>query len=66
MRNFQMQIFNRWGEQVFATTDPYLGWNGKKNNSGKLAPSGVYVYQASFINPRGQLIELKGYATLLK
>lgn len=66
MRDFQMQIFNRWGEQVFATTDPYLGWNGKKNNTGKLSPSGVYVYQASFFNPRGQLIELKGYATLLK
>ncbi len=66
MRDFQMRIFNRWGEQVFSTNDPNIGWNGKKNNSGKLAPSGVYVYQASFINPRGRQIELKGYATLLK
>ncbi len=66
MRNFQMQIFNRWGEQIFETTDPNIGWNGKKNNSGELSPSGVYVYQASFFNPRGQLIELRGYATLIK
>lgn len=66
MLDFQMQIFNRWGEQVFATTDPNIGWNGKKNNAGKLSPAGVYVYQARFINPRGRLIELKGYATLIK
>jgi len=66
MRNFQIQIFNRWGEQVFAATDPNIGWNGQKNNSGKLSPAGVYVYQASFFNPRGQLIELSGYATLIK
>ena len=66
MRNFKIQIFNRWGEQVFAATDPNIGWNGQKNNSGKLSPAGVYVYQASFFNPRGQLIELSGYATLIK
>jgi gliding motility-associated-like protein len=39
---YRLQIFNRWGEVVFDTTDPNQGWNGL--NDGKAAPSDVYAY----------------------
>lgn len=42
IKDFSLQIFNRWGEIIFESTDPTLGWNGKKKNTGADAPSGVY------------------------
>ena len=66
MRDFEMQIWNRWGELMFDTNDPFEGWNGQKQNSGRISPNGVYVYRAYYVNPRGRPIELKGYATLVK
>lgn len=66
MRNFKMSIWSRWGERLFETSDPTQGWNGRKNNVGKLSPAGVYVYLVNYIGPRGEAIELKGFATLIK
>lgn len=39
-----MQIFNRWGQLVYQTDDPYINWNGLHYNSNKLVPPGVYYY----------------------
>ncbi|MEO0725692.1 MAG: PKD domain-containing protein [Bacteroidota bacterium] len=63
---FQFRIWNRWGEPVFTTTDPDIAWNGQKNNVGALAPNGVYLVVVKFKDPRGQPIEMKGYATLIR
>jgi hypothetical protein len=30
-----MTIFNRWGLEVFTTTNPDINWNGKDQASGK-------------------------------
>ena len=65
LSNFKMTIWNRWGELVYETTDPNSGWNGKKKNVGKLSPTGIYVCVVSFVGPRGQPTEIKGFATLL-
>ena len=66
MKNFEMAIYNRWGELLFSTNDPYEGWNGKKNNVGTLAPNGVYVYQLKYEDSRGNTFTDKGFATLIK
>jgi gliding motility-associated-like protein len=29
VRSFEFSIFNRWGQLVFRTNDPYKGWDGK-------------------------------------
>jgi len=42
IQKFEMDIFNRWGERVFSTSDLTFGWDGRQN--GKLAQSGVYTY----------------------
>ena len=40
----EMTIFNRWGIQVFYTQDPDINWDGKVNNTDRLAAPGVYYY----------------------
>jgi gliding motility-associated-like protein len=44
--HFVLHIFNRWGEEIFQSTDITYGWDGKKN--GKDCPGGVYVYKIVF------------------
>jgi gliding motility-associated-like protein len=39
---FNLQIFNRWGEVVFSTTDILEGWNGRLK--GELCPEGTYIW----------------------
>ena len=42
---YSLQIFNRWGEEIFSTTDVNVGWDGYLD--GKLCPTGAYVYKSS-------------------
>jgi gliding motility-associated-like protein len=46
--DFEMQIFNRWGEMVFQSQDPTQGWDGRLSD-GSPAPSGVYVVRVMLI-----------------
>lgn len=64
--NYSMRIYNRWGEQLFYSEDPAVGWDGKSSSNGLLAPTGVYVYQVVYKGPRGKAIVKKGYATLVR
>lgn len=64
--NFNLTIWNRYGEMLFETDDPYVAWNGKKDNTGQLSPQGVYIVKVEYIEPRGAKRELSGYATLVK
>ncbi len=66
MKSFEMSIWDRWGGRIFSTTDPLQGWNGRFENTGNILPNGVYVYQVRYYTPRNQLVELQGYATLLR
>jgi gliding motility-associated-like protein len=66
MQNFELSIWNRWGERIFVTSDPEEGWNGRKDNSGNLIPPGVYIYRVNYVDPRGQPIVLEGFATLVR
>lgn len=64
--NFSLTIWNRWGEMIFETDDPEASWNGRKFNTGKESPNGVYVVLVKYNDPRGNPFEIKGYATLIR
>ncbi|MEZ5058141.1 MAG: PKD domain-containing protein [Saprospiraceae bacterium] len=66
VKEFQLNIWNRWGELIFQTTDPREGWNGLKNNSGRAVPAGVYVVQVKYKEPRGKLVEQQGTVTVVR
>lgn len=64
--NFNMSIWNRWGQQLFTSSDPTEGWNGRLFNTGDQAPAGVYVVRVSFLGPRGEKFQYKTFATLIR
>ncbi|MGZ5302609.1 MAG: T9SS type B sorting domain-containing protein, partial [Bacteroidia bacterium] len=37
-------IINRWGQEVFRTTDPLINWNGEDQKTGRPLAEGVYFY----------------------
>lgn len=41
--NYKLLIFNRWGEQIFSTTNSYEGWDG--TYQGGECQIDVYVYK---------------------
>jgi gliding motility-associated-like protein len=41
---FNMQIFDRWGNLIFESNSSNIGWDGYDKN-GRLLPAGVYVYK---------------------
>lgn len=65
-RGFVFQIWNRYGELIFETNDPFEAWNGRKGNTGNMSPSGLYVVTVSYQTPRGLPVQLSGYAVLLQ
>ena len=62
--DFSMEIFNRWGELVFASNDPLRSWDG--TYGGALSPDGVYVYRAGYRLPYQKRKEVKGFITLVR
>jgi len=64
--DFEMAVFNRWGDRVFFTRDPNQGWNGKKNNVGDTLGDGAYVYYVTFKDVTEGLITIKGLVNLLR
>jgi len=48
--DFQIFIYNRWGELVFQSNDRFFKWNGTYNNSGKALPGGSYAYVIKYVS----------------
>jgi gliding motility-associated-like protein len=62
---FQLDIFNQWGEHLFAETGLDLkGWDGFYK--GVLAPKGNYVYRISFTTNTGEKQNKSGYLALIR
>lgn len=51
---YLMVIFDRWGQEVFSSNDLKEAWAGNYNNTGKILPSGTYIYRCSFIDLSGK------------
>ncbi|MBS1653176.1 MAG: gliding motility-associated C-terminal domain-containing protein [Bacteroidetes bacterium] len=60
---FLMTIYDRWGEQIFSTTNFYEGWNGIYK--GKKVKEDVYVYKVTLLDVFGQIHEYAGSVTAL-
>jgi gliding motility-associated-like protein len=62
--DFQLSIFNKWGQMIFQTTDRTNGWDGKSN--GEYVPTDAYVYLVIYKTPEGQTVEERGTVTVLR
>lgn len=61
---FEFEIFNRWGELIFATKDIKQGWDGYYK--GELAQQGVYIWKAYLKLNNGREVNKTGDVTLLR
>jgi gliding motility-associated-like protein len=50
--NFEMIIYNRWGEIVFETNDAKVGWDGSYGSNGRAVQDGTYTYKIIYKNPK--------------
>jgi gliding motility-associated-like protein len=58
------EIYDRWGEKVFETTDQSKCWDGVKQ--GKLMDTGVFVYHLRATLKNGEQINKKGNLHLFR
>ncbi len=67
VNNFSIEIFNRWGLQVFSSTDCTKEWDGKIG--GGDAPAGTYFWIAKYsstCNPAHSEITSHGFVDLFR
>ncbi|MEI7595977.1 MAG: gliding motility-associated C-terminal domain-containing protein [Bacteroidota bacterium] len=66
MTNFKMEIYNRWGQLIFESTDPRKGWNGI--NTEKNLPYDIdgYLYKVTATDPYGKVFLKTGSVVLIK
>lgn len=62
--NYEMYIFNRWGEPIFKSTDYANRWDGR-DKSGQISPQGIYVYLIKVKTPPGDEFTLRGSVALI-
>lgn len=60
----RFNIFNRFGQLVFSSTDSHVGWDGRFNSLDQ--PTGVYVYQLEMVSAQNKRIVRQGTVTLLR
>jgi gliding motility-associated-like protein len=64
LRDYNLQIFNRWGQLVFETADTSHGWDGYYN--GQPCPPDVYVYKLTTRQENGQTVTRVGDINLIR
>ncbi|MCU0420454.1 MAG: gliding motility-associated C-terminal domain-containing protein, partial [Cyclobacteriaceae bacterium] len=65
VEEFNLQIYDRWGNLVFESVDANRGWDGYDKN-GRLMPAGVYVYKLVLRLSDGQRTTQIGDVTMIR
>lgn len=66
IKNFEMRIFDRWGNVVYKTFDITKPWDGRANEGKEMAQQDVYVYAIKVTDTKGKDHNYKGTVTLVK
>lgn len=64
IQSMEFTIYNRWGQVVFQTSSPEIGWDGTFNGKPQPMESYAYVLNATFIN--GETDSKRGNITILE
>ncbi len=60
----EFQVYNRWGELMFSTTNMEEGWNG--TFKGRIQKTDIYVYKIKALGTVGDIVQKEGYINLIK
>ena len=61
---YTLEIYNRWGELIFRSTDIMIGWDGYYR--GQLVKMGVYIWKVNARCFNGKKIEKTGDVTVIR
>lgn len=61
---FNLEIYNRWGAMIFATSNPSDWWDG--TFEGSVVQDGVYVYQLSLLTYNKENVYRTGHVSVIK
>jgi gliding motility-associated-like protein len=64
VKTMSFEIWNRWGQLIFSSTDPTKGWDG--NYQGSPSQTGVYAYLIKYTATSGIEKIIKGNVTLIR
>jgi len=64
VQDYEMRIFNRWGEMIFISYSQRETWDGRVN--GIIAPNGVYVWKVFLKGFDGTDYKKTGHVSLLR
>jgi gliding motility-associated-like protein len=64
--NYRMDIFDRWGENIFTSNNFRKGWDGSVKGSSKSAPQGVYTYKLMVKDTQGNKHPYVGHVTVIR
>ena len=60
---YELVVYNRWGQKIFHTNDPAVGWDGKLN--GRQQSGSVFVWHSTFKRNNKQ-VKLNGTVVLIR
>lgn len=71
IKTFRLSIYNRWGERVYFTTDPFFKWNGQHNRGmleglDQLPGNEVLVFKMEALLGNEELISRTGNITIFR
>lgn len=64
--NFEMEVFDRWGNTVFYSKNQDHGWDGKMVANGAFVPAGSYAYIVRYIDRFGEPKKITGHVVISK
>jgi len=66
LQPYRFSVFNRWGQQLFSTTNPLEGWDG--TFKGNECEPGIYTYLVEYPkdNEGAEIIQQRGVVNLLR
>lgn len=68
IKEFEIMIFDRWGNLIFESNDLMKGWDGKVQggSSGEMAQEDVYVWKVKILDVRDLTHNYVGHVTIIR
>jgi gliding motility-associated-like protein len=65
--NYSLEIYNRWGELIFESKNPAIGWDGTYSPDGIQCQNGSYIYKITIKVPsRDERKVFEGHVNLIR
>jgi len=66
IKEFKMNIFDRWGNMIFVSEDVNKPWDGRANKGKEIALADVYIYSITATDFKNRKHNYKGIVSLIR